>query len=112
MSTERWLVQLWLPWFSPGDEALQYSSMTLGFEGNIDKRLARRIIRKWYKEQIGRKIHKRTLERIWRRRTVQQAMSEERVQGYIDELARQTYEEAQSITDSDTQKETTQASKL
>lgn len=111
MPDERWLVQLWLPWFSPGDEELQYSSMTIGFEGKVDKRLARRIMRKWYKEQIGRTIHKRTLERIWKRRTVQRAMSEEKIQGYIDELARQTYEEAQSITDSELQENTSKEAK-
>jgi len=109
---DRWLVQLYLPWFSPGDEELQYASMTLGFENSVDKRLAFRIMRRWYKDQIGRSIHKRILERIWKRRNVQKALTAEKMDSYLDQIAGETYEAAQSLRDCEIQEGTTREAEL
>lgn len=98
------IVQLMLPWFGNHDGELYYSAMSLS-DVKVDKRRAFRIIRRWYKEQIGVVVDKQTLERLWKRRHVTRAVDESDVDNYLQRLARDTYEETESIADCGTQEE-------
>lgn len=99
------MVQLLLPWFSNADGELNYSAMTLSEPGRVDRRKAFRIMRKWYKEQIGITVDKLTLERLWRRRHTTYAIDPNSVEDYIHELARETYEETVAESDLGSQEE-------
>lgn len=104
-ATERTqIVQLLLPWFDPAGE-LYYQPMSLSEPGKVDRRRAFRIIRKWYKEQIGVKICKTTLCRVWRVRFETFAMDAQSVDQYFQEMARETYEETENDSDSGVQEE-------
>lgn len=107
---ERWIVQVRLPWHD--GERMQFSAMTIGFEGRVDRRLAFRMIRKWYKEQIGRTVRKDLMEKVWQVRLQQKAMTETDVQAKIDNMARRSYEEDQNDTDTTVQKEASGEAKL
>ncbi len=101
---ERWIVQLLLPWWSVEDN-LEYSSMTIGFEGRVDKRVAFKAMRKWYKQALGKTIRKQVLERVWKRRFVQPAMTEARMAQKLDELAWRSHEETKDKPDIGSQEE-------
>lgn len=99
------IVQLMLPWFDPAGE-LFYSAMSLSAPVKVDRRKAFKIMRKWYKSQIGVKVDKQTLERIWKRRHTTWAIEQHTVEEYIHQLARETYEETIQESNTDSQKET------
>lgn len=98
------IVQLMLPWFDPAGE-LYYQPMALSEPGQVDRRKAFRIVRNWYKEQIGVQVCKTTLTRIWKRRFVTFAIDEESVNNYFQDMARETYEETETEGDSGAQEE-------
>lgn len=98
------MVQLMLPWFDPAGE-LFYNVMTLSEPGKVDRRRAFRIMRKWYKEHIGVKVCKITLTKIWKRRHTTWAIDGDIMNNYIQDMARETYEETKAESDSDVQEE-------
>ena len=94
-----------LPWYTPEGE-LQYSSMTMSAPGGVDKRKAKSIIRKWYKEEIGVNIDKIALEALWKCRFETKAFSEKALMEYMHDMARRSYEEIVEESDSGVQETT------
>lgn len=99
------MVQLMLPWFGNHDGELYYSAMSITQPGKVDRRKVFRLVRKWYKEQIGVTVDKLTLERIWRLRHTTWAVQESNIEDYIHQLARDTYEETKAESDTGLQEE-------
>lgn len=108
MTQRNQIVQLLLPWFGNRGGELYYTPMSLSEPGKVDRRKAFRIVRKWYKKEIGVTVDKLTLERIWKRRHVTWAMDEAAVGDYLHQLARDTYEETIAESNSGAQEETPQ----
>lgn len=102
MSVQRQQVTLWLPWFSVEDE-LEYSAMTLFADGAVDRRLAKRLVRKWYKDKLGVTACDRMLRRVWKHRIVQRVLTEQEIAQRMHDMARETYEETVRSADTDTQ---------
>lgn len=110
--SRHYICQFFLPWFGNHDGELYYSAMTLTDTRPIDRRRTFRIIRKWYQKEIGIQVDKQTLQRLWNRRHETTAIPEEAVAEYIQNLARQTYEETQEITDTSIQDGASKEAKL
>ena len=105
-TTERTqIVQVGLPWYSQEGE-LNYNAMTLSEPTKVDKRKAFRIIRKWYKEEIGLDVCNNTLSIIWKNRHTTWAIDEITIGNHLQDLARQTYEETITESNTDSQEET------
>lgn len=98
------IVQLMLPWFDPAGE-LFYQPMALSEPGKVDRRKAFRIVRRWYKEQIGVTVCKGTLSRVWGARFTTYAMDADSMDHYFQAMARETYEETEDNANSGTQEE-------
>ena len=85
------IVTLFLPWVDAEDK-WQHQVMRLSGD-TIGKRVARRIMRKWYKNLIGITVDKRTLEAIWKRRHVSKALSATDINLKFQEMAIASYNE-------------------
>lgn len=86
------IVMLSVPWWDHMEE-LNYASITLVSENSVDKRVARRVVRKWYKHQIGRSIPKYLIERVWKRRHVTRPMEVADIDNMLTEMAIASYNE-------------------
>lgn len=95
------IVTLFLPWIDAADQ-LMYQAMKLSGD-TIGKRVARRAIRKWYKQAIGRHIDKRTMEAIWKKRHTTRALTEHEINMRFQEMAVASYKE---LTNSCAEEET------
>lgn len=104
MSERPQIVQLMLPWFDPAGD-LCYSNMVLTASPKVDRRIAFRMMRKWYKEHIGITICKTTMQRVWKYRHVTRAMSMDDMHQKLHDMARRSREEIEDHTDSGTQEE-------
>jgi len=100
------IVQVMLPWFGNHDGELYYSPMSFTKEGKVSRREAFRIMRKWYKKEIGVNVDKKTLERIWKYRHETFAIDENTINQYIHDMARDTYEQTEDDSDTRTQEKT------
>jgi len=94
------IVQLMLPWFDPAG-SLNYAAMSLSEPGRVDRKKAFRILRRWYKDQIGVTVDKHTLQIIWKRRHSTWALDLSSMEEYVHQMARRTYEE--TISESNTE---------
>jgi len=81
-------------------------------ESSVCKRKAFRIVRKWYKDDLGINIDKSALERIWQGRHETKSISEENLNLYLHDLAKETYEEIENDPDINAQSEATEATGL
>lgn len=100
--TDTIMTQLWLPWFDDND-ALQISTMNLCSPDKICRRLARRLMRNWYKHNIGRSVNKSMLDDIWSKRHVSKAYT---LENHIHQLARDTHDTTQECSTIELQEET------
>ncbi len=100
------ITQLTLPWFGNHDDRLYLSSMSLTDpEGEVSRRKAYRLVRKWYREQVGITVCKKTLERVWKNRFTTTAMTEGSINQQLHDMARETYEKTKDESDIDAQEE-------
>ena len=104
------VVQLMLPWWGQHDGELYFQPMTLTAEGAVDRRVAFRIMRKWYKKNIGRSIRKDKLRVVWSTRFTTLAMTEDNVREYLHSLARDSYEQIKEDPNTGVQEEASKGS--
>lgn len=94
------IYMLLMPWWDHEDK-LQFTRMSLTGE-NVDRRLAFRMMRKWYASAIGRSVDKYTLNKVWKRKFVTRAITEHSINDMLTEMAHESYK---AVTDPDNKSE-------
>lgn len=84
------MVLLALPWTDEHGHR-QITRMTLASDELPDRRMAFRMVRNFYKHNIGRSVTKQVIEIIWKARVVTRSMTEEDINIKLNEMAHETY---------------------
>lgn len=107
MKKDEQVVKLMLPWYTPeGKKAI--SGITLANPNGVDKRLAKRVIRRFYKHQMGRSIRKEFIEHCYKSRIACTALTEAQILEGMHDMARRTYEENNQSTDPHSEESSTE----
>jgi len=107
MTKRTHMCQVLLPWYNEDDE-LAHTPMCFTMQGRMDRRKAFRIIRRWYRLQLGITICKIALYQIWDTRHETFALDPNAINQYMHELAVESRnnEEIENNSDTGPQEET------